>query len=54
MGISRSASLVIAYIMRKYKCGYEKAYNKVKDRRNIINPNAGFVMQLKQYDRKIK
>jgi len=54
MGVSRSATLVIAYLMRKYKCGYEKAYNKVKDRRKIINPNAGFVMQLKQYDKKIK
>jgi len=27
MGISRSASLVIAYLMRKYKCGYEKVLN---------------------------
>jgi protein-tyrosine phosphatase len=54
MGISRSASLVIAYLMRRYKYGYEKAYNKVKDRRKIINPNPGFVMQLKKYDGKIK
>lgn len=54
MGISRSATLVIAYIMRKYKCGYEKAFNKVKDRRKIVNPNSGFVIQLKKYDKKIK
>lgn len=54
MGISRSASLVIAFLMRKYKCGYDKAFVKVKDRRPIVHPNTGFVSQLKQYDNKIK
>lgn len=47
MGVSRSATIVIAYLIRKYKCSYEKAYKKVKDRRQIVKPNSGFVMQLK-------
>jgi protein-tyrosine phosphatase len=42
MGISRSSSIVIAYIMRKFHCGYAWAYNFVKKRRVIISPNFGF------------
>lgn len=61
MGISRSASLVIAYLMRRYKCGLEKvtnfrvqAFARVKDRRKVANPNSGFMAQLRNYELKIK
>jgi protein-tyrosine phosphatase len=47
MGMSRSASFVIAYLMRKYRCGFDKAFSKVKERRKVTNPNAGFILQLK-------
>ena len=48
-GISRSASFVIAYLIKKgvYK-SYKQAYNHVKKCRPIISPNQGFVKQLKQ------
>lgn len=49
-GISRSASLVIAHIMKKYNLTYSEAFERVKTRRDIINPNEGFVQQLKLYE----
>ena len=39
IGSSRSATIVIAYIMWKQKMKYEDAFNFVKSKRKIINPN---------------
>ncbi|XP_039761172.1 dual specificity protein phosphatase 1B-like isoform X2 [Pararge aegeria] len=50
-GVSRSATLVIAYIMEKYQMSFEKAYHFVRQKRRFINPNPGFVAQLKEYQR---
>ncbi|XP_046974194.1 dual specificity protein phosphatase MPK-4-like [Vanessa cardui] len=50
-GVSRSATIVIAFIMAKYKLTFEQAYAFVRQRRRFINPNPGFVNQLKQYHR---
>ena len=41
------SSITIAYIMNKNKCNFNKAFQHVKSRRKIIDPNNGFVMQLK-------
>ena len=46
-GISRSPSFVIAYLMWKAHCSYYDAYFFVKNRRPFIDPNDGFVKQLK-------
>jgi protein-tyrosine phosphatase len=46
-GVSRSASFVIAYIMKSRKIGFDEAYTFVKSKRPIITPNSGFVKQLK-------
>ena len=35
-GVSRSVTLVIAYIMEKSKISYESAYSYVKAKRNIV------------------
>ena len=45
-GVSRSATIVIAYLMYKNKWGVEDAISFVKSKRNIIYPNYGFVCQL--------
>ncbi|XP_041430223.1 serine/threonine/tyrosine-interacting protein B isoform X3 [Xenopus laevis] len=45
-GISRSAALVIAYIMETFGIKYRDAFTYVQERRFCINPNAGFVHQL--------
>ncbi|XP_017269303.1 protein phosphatase Slingshot homolog 1 isoform X2 [Kryptolebias marmoratus] len=50
MGVSRSASTVIAYAMKEYGWSLEKAYNFVKQKRNITRPNSGFMRQLAEYE----
>ncbi|XP_026117261.1 protein phosphatase Slingshot homolog 1-like isoform X1 [Carassius auratus] len=50
MGVSRSASTVIAYAMKEYGWSLEKAYNFVKQKRSITRPNASFMRQLAEYE----
>ncbi|XP_008422418.1 protein phosphatase Slingshot homolog 1 isoform X1 [Poecilia reticulata] len=50
MGVSRSASTVIAYAMKEYGWSLEKAYNYIKQKRGIAQPNAGFMRQLAEYE----
>lgn len=49
MGISRSASTVIAYAMKQYHWPLDVALAYVKERRSIVNPNEGFMKQLQTY-----
>lgn len=49
-GISRSASVVTAYIMKINNCSYAEAFQLVKRERPAVNPNPGFVNQLKLYE----
>ena len=50
MGISRSPSIVISYLMFKNKWNFKKTFNYVKNKRPEIQPNSGFVEQLKKFD----
>ncbi|KAM6986490.1 protein phosphatase Slingshot homolog 1 [Aplochiton taeniatus] len=50
MGVSRSASTVIAYAMKEYGWSLEKAYNFVKHKRSVARPNTGFMRQLSEYE----
>ena len=45
-GISRSASIVIYYLMKVTKSPYDRIYSFVKSKRAQVSPNKGFVMQL--------
>lgn len=49
-GISRSVTLVLAYLIKHEMMPYEQAYNMIKNRRRIMRPNCGFVRQLKRYE----
>jgi hypothetical protein len=49
-GISRSASVVIAYLIKKYDMSYEYAYAFVKRYRACVEPNSGFVKCLKEWE----
>jgi predicted protein tyrosine phosphatase len=51
-GISRSASITIAYVMQELKMSYEEAFKYVYDRHWIM-PNSGFVRQLKSYEKRL-
>ncbi|CAL7947419.1 unnamed protein product [Xylocopa violacea] len=46
-GVSRAPAIVISYLMAFEDISYDVAYNKVKNIRNCIKPNEGFVRQLK-------
>jgi len=47
-GISRSATLVIVYLMIRYTWSLRLAHDYVMSKRDIICPNTGFMRQLRQ------
>lgn len=49
MGISRSASVVIAYAMKAYNWDFRTALHHVKEKRTCIKPNTSFISQLETY-----
>lgn len=49
-GISRSPTVVIAYLMSRTNLEMNEAYNRVKQKRPIIGPNLIFMSQLQEYD----
>uniref|UniRef100_A0AAR5PFW2 protein-serine/threonine phosphatase n=3 Tax=Dendroctonus ponderosae TaxID=77166 RepID=A0AAR5PFW2_DENPD len=50
-GVSRSASLCMAYLMKHHQLTLLEAYNYVKFRRPRIKPNCGFFQQLIEYEK---
>ena len=52
-GISRSATIVISYMMRQNKMLYQEAFDLCFRSRPIINPNYGFVIQLIDFEQDI-
>ena len=50
-GISRSATICIAYLMKHGGFNLLEAYNYTKMKRPIIKPNCGFFRQLIQYEK---
>nr|XP_007965890.2 dual specificity protein phosphatase 16 [Chlorocebus sabaeus] len=53
-GISRSATIAIAYIMKRMDMSLDEAYRFVKEKRPTISPNFNFLGQLLDYEKKIK
>ena len=49
-GISRSSSMIIAYLMIEKGMSYDAAFELVKKKRPIIKPNVYFKAQLKKID----
>jgi len=50
MGASRSASIVIAYLIRFYRMTFTEALYFCKEKRHLINLNVDFCNQLIKYD----
>ncbi|KAL2896382.1 Protein-tyrosine-phosphatase MKP1 [Bienertia sinuspersici] len=52
-GVSRSTSLVIAYLMWREGQSFDDAFQYVKDARGIADPNMGFACQLLQCQKRV-
>ncbi|CBI16806.3 unnamed protein product, partial [Vitis vinifera] len=52
-GVSRSSSLVIAYLMWREGQSFEGAFQYVKAARGVTNPNMGFACQLLQCQKRV-
>lgn len=48
-GVSRSASLVIMYLMKHCGLNLDQAYSHVKRFRHIVEPNRSFMQQLEAF-----
>lgn len=49
-GVSRSSSVVIGYLIKKFSYTFNEAFELVKKKRECIQPNQGFFKQLKKVD----
>jgi hypothetical protein len=49
MGISRSSTVVIAYLIATTKMTPREALATVRSKRTIVRPNRGFISQLQEY-----
>ncbi|PRT55867.1 Tyrosine-protein phosphatase pmp1 [Wickerhamiella sorbophila] len=52
-GISRSATLVLAYVMQEYNMDYTSAYSYVKTRHPALSPNLSLVAKLLEWQTQI-
>lgn len=50
MGVSRSASTTIAFIMKEYEQSLKDTLHQTKSKRNCVKPNPGFYGQLEAYE----
>ncbi len=53
-GMSRSVTVIIAYLMKHYEHTLDSAYEFVKERKSDISPNFSFMGQLLEYDRALR
>lgn len=53
-GVSRSATIVIAYLMKKYDFSFDESHSFVKKKRKQIYPNPGFVRQMRTFDSQLR
>lgn len=49
-GVSRSPTVIIAYLMAEQNISFDEAYDQVKRVRRCIRPNDGFIRQLKTFE----
>lgn len=52
-GISRSPTLVLAYMMKKNHWMLDEAFDKMRQLRRIVDPNVSFIVQLKEWEKSV-
>ena len=53
-GISRSATVALAYVMETENISLEAAYDRLKQSRPAIQPNPGFMNQLAEFQAQLR
>ncbi|KAJ8011448.1 hypothetical protein DPEC_G00058320 [Dallia pectoralis] len=53
-GRSRSATICMAYLLKYRKLSLADAFTKVRTSRSVVDPNSGFLAQLKKYEQELK
>lgn len=53
-GISRSATILCAYLMKYSNMTLEQSLQSIRDVRSIISPNPYFLLNLKKYERELE
>ena len=53
-GVSRSASLIMAYLIKYQSMSLRQAYDFLKTKREIVHPNTGFFRQLITFEREVR
>jgi len=51
-GISRSPTLVLAYMIKKNRITLDEAFNTMRQLRRIVDPNISFIVQLRDWENK--
>eukprot|EP00357_Protocruzia_adherens_P008532 CAMPEP_0114987156 /NCGR_PEP_ID=MMETSP0216-20121206/8844_1 /TAXON_ID=223996 /ORGANISM="Protocruzia adherens, Strain Boccale" /LENGTH=273 /DNA_ID=CAMNT_0002349709 /DNA_START=288 /DNA_END=1109 /DNA_ORIENTATION=- len=51
LGVCRSSSLVLAYIIKNKDMSFKRAYDYLREQRQRANPNRGFIEQLKIFSK---
>ena len=54
LGVSRSASALISYLIyrKNNRLNLEESLQLLKSKRSIVNPNNGFIEQIKEWEKK--
>jgi protein-tyrosine phosphatase len=53
MGVNRSATIVIAYLMKTKQWTFKEAFLHVRSKRKQIFPNELYIKQLFEYEKKL-
>lgn len=47
--MSRSPAILCSFMMKKFKLSFDEAYKILRERRSVVDINAGFQKELKEY-----
>ena len=54
MGSSRSATIVVLYLMKYHKMSFNQAYTFLKNKRPVVNMNISFAEELQDIEKNMK
>jgi protein-tyrosine phosphatase len=52
-GVSRSATAVLAYLMKEHGMSLSEAFSLLQSKRGMVDPNYGFMQKLEDLERQL-